>query len=162
MCLSSRVFASLAASVSLFTAWGRSASVLTLGFPVTPVSGIGMIVALAHSPPGGELFAGSITIWFSFFGVLTCVANVYSIVMISWKALSVTFHHRLQKYSAYPCVSVQGQRACHEGNEGHYLGWTVLQRVAPHRGIGGAVLHRVGTYSPSLLAPPERGTNIPQ
>ncbi|KAH9933641.1 uncharacterized protein BXZ73DRAFT_101025 [Epithele typhae] len=50
------------------------------------VSGIGMTIALARSPPGGQLFSGSITLWFAFFGVLTCIANLYSVAMIAWKA----------------------------------------------------------------------------
>ena len=55
------------------------------------VSGAGMTHALANSPAGAELYSGDITIWFGFFGVLTCIANVYSIGMIAWKAWCVEF-----------------------------------------------------------------------
>lgn len=44
-----------------------------------------MTRALSTSPKGAQLYSGNITIWFGFFGVLTCIANLYSVVMISYK-----------------------------------------------------------------------------
>ncbi|KAH9934479.1 uncharacterized protein BXZ73DRAFT_100671 [Epithele typhae] len=69
--------------------WGGDWRILV--FPVACItggvaSGIGMTVALSRSPAGGGLFVGSITTWFAFFGALSFVANMYSVVMISWKA----------------------------------------------------------------------------
>ena len=54
--------------------------------PLLPVAGIGMVIALSKSPIGAGIFSGNITLWFAFLGSLTCIANLYSVVMISWKA----------------------------------------------------------------------------
>ena len=51
------------------------------------VSGTGMVVALSKSPPGQDIFSGAIVVWFSGFGALGCVANIYAVILMSWKAL---------------------------------------------------------------------------
>lgn len=62
----------------------RDVAGLTIGWTI--VSGSGMTHALATSPKGAQLYSGAITLWFGFFGVLTCIANLYSVGMISYKA----------------------------------------------------------------------------
>ncbi|KAI0749967.1 hypothetical protein C8Q80DRAFT_1066899, partial [Daedaleopsis nitida] len=78
--------------------WGRNWRILI--FPVTCilgglVSGSGMTHALAISPKGAQLYSGDITLWFAFFGVLTCIANLYSVGMISYKACNTNQMKRL-------------------------------------------------------------------
>ena len=46
-----------------------------------------MVVALSKSPPGQDIFSGAIVVWFSGFGALGCVANIYAVILMSWKAL---------------------------------------------------------------------------
>ncbi|KAI0749974.1 hypothetical protein C8Q80DRAFT_1120074 [Daedaleopsis nitida] len=69
--------------------WGRNWRILA--FPATCilgglVAGVGMTQALSRSPDGQELFGEDITIWFTCFGTLTCIANLYSVAAITVKA----------------------------------------------------------------------------
>ena len=54
------------------------------------VSGVGMTHALSRSPDGEVLFGEDVTVWFVGFGVLTCVANLYSVGAIAYKAWYVS------------------------------------------------------------------------
>ncbi|PIL32198.1 hypothetical protein GSI_05443 [Ganoderma sinense ZZ0214-1] len=80
--------------------WGRNyriiipAMVCILG---GLVSGIGMVHAFAVSPPGEEVYNNDITNWFLSFGALTCISNVYCVIVIGYKAWA-TFHF-LRKHS---------------------------------------------------------------
>lgn len=49
-------------------------------------SGIGMVRAFAVSPPGEEVYNDDITDWFLAFGALTCISNVYCVIVIAYKA----------------------------------------------------------------------------
>ena len=48
-------------------------------------SGIGMVVSMARSPPGTELYSGSTVLWFGFVGGLGCLNTLYSICMMYWR-----------------------------------------------------------------------------
>ncbi|KAH9940165.1 uncharacterized protein BXZ73DRAFT_43019 [Epithele typhae] len=72
-----------------YVLYGRNWRILV--FPVICISGgtaagIGMINALSRSEIGAQVFAGDITNWFVAFGVLTFLANLYSVGMITYKA----------------------------------------------------------------------------
>ena len=51
-----------------------------------PASRIGLIRAFVLSPPGQDVYNEDITRWFSVFGGLTCLANIYAVVAISIKS----------------------------------------------------------------------------
>ena len=48
-----------------------------------------MVDALSKSPPGQGIFSGAIVVWFGGFGALGCVANIYAVVLMTWKAWCV-------------------------------------------------------------------------
>ena len=50
------------------------------------VAGTGMVVALSKSPSGQDVFSGAIVMWFGTFGALSCIANIYAVILMSWKA----------------------------------------------------------------------------
>ncbi|KAI0743080.1 hypothetical protein C8Q80DRAFT_953258 [Daedaleopsis nitida] len=74
--------------------WERKWRVLA--FPMTCIvggltCGIGMTHALSQLPNGVPLTASpEVMIWFGGFGALTVVSNVYSVVLIGWKAWEKT------------------------------------------------------------------------
>ena len=45
-----------------------------------------MVVALSKSSPGQDIFSGTVVAWFIGFGALGCVANIYAVILMSWKA----------------------------------------------------------------------------
>lgn len=49
-------------------------------------SGIGLVRAFAISPPGEEVYNEEISKWFGIFGGLTCLANLYAVAAIGYKA----------------------------------------------------------------------------
>ncbi|KAI0749957.1 hypothetical protein C8Q80DRAFT_1102089 [Daedaleopsis nitida] len=49
-------------------------------------AGSGLVHAFAMSPPGEEVFNQEITGWFGIFAGLTCIANLYAVAAISYKA----------------------------------------------------------------------------
>ncbi|RPD54332.1 hypothetical protein L226DRAFT_472059 [Lentinus tigrinus ALCF2SS1-7] len=76
--------------------WGRDYRVIIApalciigGF----ASGIGMIHAFAISSSGQEVYNEDITRWFSVFGGLTCLANIYAVVAISYRACLRTLRY---------------------------------------------------------------------
>ena len=56
---------------------------------ISEVAGTGMVVALSKSPSGQDVFSGAIVMWFGAFGALSCLANIYAVILMSWKAWSV-------------------------------------------------------------------------
>ena len=48
------------------------------------VAGIGMAVRLSIAKTGN--FIGNAGLWFVFFGGLTFISNLYSVILVSWKA----------------------------------------------------------------------------
>ena len=63
-----------------------------------------MVVALSKSPPGQDIFSGAIVVWFSGFGALGCVANIYAVILMSWKAWCVALPPSLRIiYAQWPC-----------------------------------------------------------
>ena len=58
---------------------------------VPAVSGLAMVVAMSKSPLGQAVFSHGISVWFSTFGVLSCAANIYAVILMSWKAWSEAF-----------------------------------------------------------------------
>ena len=52
-------------------------------------SGIGMVHAFAISASGQEVYNEDITRWFAVFGALTCLANIYAVVAITYRAWCV-------------------------------------------------------------------------
>ena len=66
-------------------------------------SGIGLIHAFAVSAPGQEVYNEDITRWFSAFGALTLLANLYAVVAISYRAWYVPQSLALLAWSLTCC-----------------------------------------------------------
>ncbi|KAH9933968.1 uncharacterized protein BXZ73DRAFT_46061 [Epithele typhae] len=86
--------------------YGRKRRVLI--FPVVCivggiVSAAGLAVSLAESGSGDQLFTSRTRLWFVLFGGLTFIANMYSVVLLCWKARSLRSHIGLLGKS--PCRS---------------------------------------------------------
>ena len=50
-----------------------------------------MVVAMSKSHLGQAIFSHGLLVWFSTFGLLSCAANIYAVVLMSWKAWSEAF-----------------------------------------------------------------------
>ncbi|KAI1783889.1 hypothetical protein LXA43DRAFT_955783 [Ganoderma leucocontextum] len=87
--------------------WGRDYRII-----IPPVlcivgglaSGIGVVHAFAVSPPGQEVYNEDITNWVMCFGALTCAANIYCVIAISYRAW--TTFRSLRRHS--PGVVIHG------------------------------------------------------
>ncbi|RPD69257.1 hypothetical protein L226DRAFT_539935 [Lentinus tigrinus ALCF2SS1-7] len=88
--------------------WGRDSRVIIPpalciigGF----ASGIGMVHAFSVSASGQEVYNADITRWFCVFSGLTCLANVYAVIAISFKAWQ-----RMRAFRYLSSVTIHGGR----------------------------------------------------